>query len=100
MLRLIHIEDWHTIDRRSLSIARSGVEDVVGPDDDNGIGIGKLIVDRLHLVEAIVVYISLGEEHVHMSRHTTSDRVDGVLDFGTVSSELVSQLLDLLLRLC
>ena len=35
-----------------------------------------------------------------MSRHTTSHGVDGVLDISTVSSELVSQLLDLLLRLC
>ena len=97
---MIHIEDRHTVDRRSLSIARSGVEDIVGSDDDDRIGIGKLIVDRLHLVETVVVYISLSEEHVHMSRHTTSDRVYGVLDLGTVSSELVGELLDLLLRLC
>ena len=35
-----------------------------------------------------------------MSWHTTSDRVDGVLDLGTALGELVGQLLDLLLRLC
>ena len=35
-----------------------------------------------------------------MSRHTTSHGVDGVLDLGTVSSELIGELLDLLLRLC
>ena len=97
---MIYVEDWHTIDRRPLGIARSGVEHVVSTDDDDCIGIGKLIVDRLHLVETIIVHISLSKEYVHVSRHTTSDRVDGVLNIGTALGELIGQLLDLLLRLC
>ena len=34
-----------------------------------------------------------------MSWHTTSHRVDGVLDIGTALGELIGQLLDLLLCL-
>ena len=96
---MIYVEDRHTIDRRPLGIASSGVEHVVSTDDDDRVGIGKLIVDRLHLVETIVVHISLGKEYVHVSRHTTSHRVDRILNISAALGELIGQLLDLLLCL-
>ena len=38
-------------------------------------------IDILHFFQLVVWYISFGKQYVHVTRHTTGNRVDGKIDF-------------------
>ncbi len=99
MFRILDIENRHAVDRRAGRRIGGGVHDVVRADDDRDIGILESFVDVLHLVEFIVRDVDLGEEHVHVTRHTPGDGVDGELHVLAFRLEFRHQLFDNRLRL-
>ncbi len=99
MFRVLDIENRHAVNRRAGCRIGGGIHDVVRADDDRDIGILENFVDVLHLVELIVGDVDLGEEHVHVSRHTPGDGVDGKLHVLAFRLEFRHQLLHGRLRL-
>ena len=99
MLCLIDIEHRHAVDRCALSLTGGRIEDIIGSDHDHEVGVLKVVIDPLHLEEVIVRHIRLGEEDIHMARHTTGDGMDGKANFGAIAAKRVSELLHLMLRL-
>ena len=97
---LVHIQHGHAIDRRSLSLAGSRVQHVVGTNHHYGIGLAEVVVDLLHLEQFLVRHIGLSQQHVHVARHTTCHGMDGEAHAGTTVFEGLSQLLHLMLGLC
>ena len=65
----VDVEDRHAVDRRVGLVARVGVRDVVGADDERDVGAVELAVDVVHLLELVVGHVGLGEQHVHVARH-------------------------------
>ena len=96
---LVYIQYRHAVDRRTLGIASSRVQYVVGPDYDSGIYLGKVVVDSLHLKEIVVGNIRLGKEHVHMTRHTTGHGMDGKANLCAPFAKSIGKLLYLVLSL-
>ncbi len=81
MFSVFNVEDWHAIDGCALGCIRRRVDDVVGADNNGHVGIFKCGIDVLHFMKFVVGHVNLSEKHIHMSRHTTGDRVDRKLDF-------------------
>ena len=96
---LVYIQYRHAVDGRTLGIAGCGVQDVVSPNYNSGIHLGKVVVDSLHLKEIIVGNIRLGKEHVHMTRHTTCHGVNSKANLCPPLAESIRKLLYLVLSL-
>ena len=67
------------------------VDDVVGADDEDHVGLLELAVDVVHLPELLVGHLRLGEQHVHVAGHPAGDRVDRVVDLDAALAEHVDQ---------
>ena len=84
---------------RARIVARRGVGDVVGADDDGDVGTAELAVDVVHLLHRVVLDVGLGQQHIHVPGHAAGDRVDRVLDLDALGLEQVGHLLDRVLGL-
>ena len=99
MLRLLHVQNGHAVDRGALGSVGSRVRDVVCADHNGGVAVREAGVDLLHLMQLLIRHVGLGQKHVHVTGHTARDRVDGEFHVDAVGLEGVGQLLDLMLRL-
>src|SRR5947209_12925256 len=91
-LRLVGIDDRHTKNRAALVVARRGVDDVVGADDETDVGLRHIGIDVVHLDERLVRDLGLGEEHVHVPGHAPCHRMDRELDVDALPGQLFVQL--------
>ena len=96
---LVYIQYRHAVDGRTLGIAGCGVQDVVSPNYNSGIHLGKVVVDSLHLKEIVVGNIRFGKEYVHMPWHTTGHGMDGKANLCALLAESIRKLLYLVLSL-
>ena len=100
VLRLVDVEHRHAVDRRALRLAGGRIEDIIRTDHDHKVGVLKVVVDPLHLEEVIVGHVRLGEEDIHMARHTTGNGVDGKANLCAIATKRVGKTLHLVLCLC
>ena len=84
----------HAVDRCPFGGVRSGVDDIVGSDDNGQIRLFEVVVDGLHLEELFVGYIHFGEQDVHVARHTTGYGVNGEAHLFAFALQAIRQLLD------
>ena len=99
MLGGVGHQDGHAVDGCSFRMASGRVDDVVGADDNSQIGFLESLVGSVHLHELLVVHISFGQQHVHVSGHSSGHRMDGVGNGGSAFFERVGQIADLVLGL-
>ena len=97
--RFVDVQDRHAVDRRAFRFARGGVHDVACADDHDRVAVLEIVVDRVELVEMLVVDVRFREQHVHVTGHAARDRMDRETHGRAVRFELVAKLLDLMLRL-
>ena len=95
----VRIENRHAVDRRCRIRARRGIHHVVRADDECHVRLRKLPVDLVHVVEPVVRYVRLGQQHVHVARHAPRDRMDGVLHLTAALLDQLGQLAHRVLRL-
>ncbi len=82
-----------------LSVLAAGIGDVVGADDEGDVGLGELAVDVLQLEHLVVGDVGLGEQDVHVARHSARDRVDRELHADALLLEQVGHFAKGVLRL-
>ena len=78
-LGLVGVDDRHAEDGARLVVPGGRIHDVVGPQHQGHVGLRHLGVDLLHLDEAVVRDLGLGQQDVHVARHAAGDRVHGEL---------------------
>src|SRR5690242_17957433 len=98
VLRTVDIENRHAVDRTRRIVARGRINDIVGADDQHDIGLRKLTIHLVHLQQLIVRNVRLGEQHVHVTGHAASDRVNRVLHVHAALLEISRQLAYCVLR--
>ena len=91
---LVDVDDRHAVDGAALVLDRSGVDNIVGPDDDGNVNGGDGGVNVIHLAKLLVRNISLSKENVHVPRHTPCDGVNGVANFAAVLLQDFTEFLD------
>ena len=79
-LGAIDFEDGHAGDEGFWIVSGIGVDYVVGADDYSHICRWELGIDLFHFVEGRIRDVGLGEQDVHVARHSTGDGMDGVFD--------------------
>ena len=94
-----HLQDRHARDRGARLVQGSRVDSVVGPDDEDDVGLGEVGVDLVHLEHDVVRHPSLGEQHVHVAGEPACDRVDAETHHHTPFAELLRQFRHGVLRL-
>ena len=97
--RVFDIQDGHAVDRCAFGRIRSRVHNIVGADHNDDIGVFEILIDVLHLIQFVVGDVDFRQQHIHMTRHTPRDGVDGKLDLFPVSFKLSHELLHGRLRL-
>ncbi len=96
---LVRFENGHAINGRALGGVGRRIEHVVGPHDNDQIGIGKHGIDHIHFQHVFVIHICFGQQHVHVSGHASGHGMNGVINPGPSGLQRVGQLLDLVLGL-
>ena len=99
MLRLIHIQYRHSVDRCTLSIACRRIQYVVSTYHYNQIGLSKIVVHCIHFEQIFVRNVHFSQQYVHMSRHSSRNRMNCEAYFRSVGGKRIEQLLHLLLSL-
>src|SRR3954447_6669492 len=94
LLGVVGVDDRHAVDRRARLVAGRRVDDVVGADDEDDVGLRDLPVDLVHLLELLVGHVRLRQQHVHVTRHPAGHRMDAVADVDTALFEQLRQLVD------
>ena len=61
------------------------INHVVGTQHKHHIGGRELRVDHIHLLELLIGHIGLSKKHIHMTRHPSRNRMNGIGDLGTIS---------------
>ena len=79
-MSFVYVEYGHTVDGTGSIGTGGGVSDIIGANYKGDIGLGEITIDFLHLNEAIIGNIGFSQEHVHVTGHTSSDRMDGEAD--------------------
>src|SRR5690606_38335508 len=91
-LGLVGLEDRHAGDRRLRIGLGRRVDHVVGTQNQNHVGLAEFAVDVFHLEDLLVGHFGLGQQDVHVARHTTGNRVDRVLHGDATLGQLFGQL--------
>ena len=96
---LVDIEDRHAEDGACAVRPGGRVGDVVGADHESYVRALELGVDVVHFLELRVGHVSLGQQHVHVARHSPGHRMDCVRDVDPAGLEQVGQFAYAVLRL-
>src|SRR6185295_11672213 len=96
---LVHVQDRHSVDRAALVRAGGRVDDVVGPDDESDVRPLELLVDFVHIVQAVIGHVRFRQQNVHVARYAAGHGVDRVLYFASVLFDQGGQLSHLVLGL-
>ena len=99
VVALVNVEYGHTVDRSTFCLSCSRVKNVVSANYDSGVSLLEVVVNVVHFKQIFVFDVSLAKQNVHVTRHTTCNRVNGVSNFSTVSGKFVSELFDKMLSL-
>mmetsp|Transcript_42226 Transcript_42226/g.90699 ORF Transcript_42226/g.90699 Transcript_42226/m.90699 type:complete len:1064 (-) Transcript_42226:53-3244(-) len=83
LLCLPHLKHRHASNRAIFDFLCSAVRDVIGSNNDADIGILHIWIDLLHLQDPVVGNSGLCQEHIHLTRHSASDRMDSKAAFDT-----------------
>ena len=77
---MIGIQDRHAVDRACGIRSRSRVDDIVCADNKSDVRACKLGVDLVLVINNVVRHAGLRQQHIHMARHSSRDRVNRELD--------------------
>src|ERR1700730_210968 len=83
VLGLVGVENRHSVDRAGLVVARHGIDDVVGANDQGNVCGLELGVDFVQIGNEIVRDAGFRQQDVHVSGHASGDRMDSELDGHT-----------------
>src|SRR5574344_294622 len=86
-LGLPYFQHRHASDGAVGVFGGAGVDDAVGADDDDHVGLGEVVVDLIHLHDDVVGHLGFGQQHVHVPRHATGDGVDSKLHLHTLVAQ-------------
>src|SRR5580704_19292143 len=73
----VHVKNRHAENGAGLVGARGWIGNIVGSDHQRDVRLGKVAVDVIHLDELVVRDVSLSQEHVHVTGHTSGHRMNG-----------------------
>mmetsp|Transcript_32767 Transcript_32767/g.78869 ORF Transcript_32767/g.78869 Transcript_32767/m.78869 type:complete len:345 (+) Transcript_32767:85-1119(+) len=86
LFALPHLQDRHAVDWAALDILGRLIGDIVGSHNQAHVNILHLVVHLVHLENPVVRHRSLGQQHIHLPRHSPSHRVDSKPHVDTVLS--------------
>src|SRR5690606_22718425 len=99
LTRHVDVEDRHAVDRAGLAVASGRVDHVVGAQNDGDISLREVFVDVFQVVDDVVGHTGFGQQHVHVTRHTSGNRVDGEGHVHALLLQQLHELVQLVLRL-
>ncbi len=99
VLRLPHFQNRHPGDWTTWVILCRRVNGVVSPDNQDGVGVGEIIVDLVHLQHDVVRHFRFRQQHVHVAWQTPRHRVDAKAHLDAARAQLLGDFSNRILRL-
>ena len=75
------------------------IDNIVSAQNQDRVRFGEIMVDVIHGQGNIVGDVGFGEQDVHVSRHASSDGVNGKADLDTTFAQAIGKFLDGMLSL-
>mmetsp|Transcript_36922 Transcript_36922/g.33186 ORF Transcript_36922/g.33186 Transcript_36922/m.33186 type:complete len:248 (-) Transcript_36922:1026-1769(-) len=87
-----HFTNWHSSNRRIGIFKGIRIHDIIGTYNNNQICGGEVFVDFIHFLDHCVRNIRFSKQDIHMTRQSTSNRMDTEVCFFPSCLELLAKI--------
>ena len=98
-MRLVGIENWHAIDWTVRIGSCHRIDYIIGANHQSDIRLGELGIDFIEIINLVVFDTGFSQQHIHVPRHATGDRVNRIFNMHTARLQQVFHFLELVLCL-
>ena len=99
VFRFPYFKNWHTCNWTVWVLNSRWVYNIICTNNQNEISVWEIFINFLHFQHDIIWNSYLSKKYIHLTWHTTSDRVDGKSYTDTVLFESLGHFSDCILSL-